>query len=259
MSVSTTLSGSRHTGQRVPLDSGEQSLSGRGSGQSGNSIGAQFGDSGSGLTVYSPTTAEYEAGGAAGGFLAGLAIGTEAGSWGGPVGAAIGAVLGSIAGFLEEIFGGGGSPPIIRQLRHGRHPLYAGIIGIRTGLIPTEDSTVSNPSSKPCSACHCGFKRCHTETMLVTAYDNGFASTGKNPTDPGYGITAAGTKAGVGTIAAPRRFAFFTGMYVPGYGCGTVLDRGGAIRGNHIDVWLPPPLSTNWGTQFGVSVEVCDD
>jgi hypothetical protein len=53
----------------------------------------------------------------------------------------MGAVLGSVAGFLQELFGGGGGgAPIPRQLLHGRHPLYAGTIGIRTGLITNERS-----------------------------------------------------------------------------------------------------------------------
>src|SRR5690349_8506028 len=81
--------------------------------------------------------------------------------------------------------------------------------------------------------------QCGTVNMLVTGYDNSFQSTGKNPGDPGYGITASGQVAGSGTIAAPRTYPFGTSMQVPGYGSGTVQDRGGAIRGNHIDVWFP--------------------
>ena len=57
--------------------------------------------------------------------------------------------------------------------------------------------------------CHCGCSKCHIIKMLVTGYDNSFQSTGKNPGDPGYGITTSGTTAGPGTIAAPKRFAFW--------------------------------------------------
>jgi 3D (Asp-Asp-Asp) domain-containing protein len=93
--------------------------------------------------------------------------------------------------------------------------------------------------------------------MLATAYDNGFASTGKRPGDPGYGITASQTVAGPGTIAAPREYPFGTQMYVPGYGLGTVEDRGGAITGQHIDLWFPTEAqANNWGSQR-VNVEVC--
>jgi len=98
--------------------------------------------------------------------------------------------------------------------------------------------------------------------MLVTGYDNSFKSTGKNPGDPGYGITTSGAKAGPGTIAAPRNISFGTGMYVPGYGCGVVKDRGGrkTIAGTHIDVWFSTEKeANNWGLHRNVPVEVCDD
>ena len=112
------------------------------------------------------------------------------------------------------------------------------------------------------SNCHCGCSKCHNVNMLVTGYDNSFKSTGKNPGDPGYGITASGTKAGPGTIAAPRNIPFGTGMFVPGYGCGTVSDRGGrkTIAGTHIDVWFSSEQqANNWGVKHQVPVEVCDD
>ena len=110
-----------------------------------------------------------------------------------------------------------------------------------------------------CSSCHCGCKKCHTVRFLVTGYDNSYRSTGKNPGDPGYGITTSGKPTGHGTIAAPKRFPFGTGMYVPGYGCGTVQDHGGAIRGMHIDVWFATTQEAlNWGNPRK-NVEVCDD
>ena len=53
------------------------------------------------------------------------------------------------------------------------------------------------------------------------------------------GITASGTKAKPGTIAADTdRYPFGTIMYVPGYGYGRVEDRGSAINGEHIDVFF---------------------
>ena len=107
--------------------------------------------------------------------------------------------------------------------------------------------------------CPCGCKSCHTVNMLVTGYDNSFQSTGKNPGDPGYGMTANGTTAGPGTIAAPRNYSYGTKMFVPGYGCGTVEDRSGAIKGNHIDVWFSTTQQAlNWGKRH-LAVEVCDD
>jgi len=52
------------------------------------------------------------------------------------------------------------------------------------------------------------------------------------------GVTASGTKGKKGTIAADTsRYPFGTVMYVPGYGYGVVEDRGGAIKGDHIDLY----------------------
>jgi|SRR6266487_2297968 len=113
----------------------------------------------------------------------------------------------------------------------------------------------------PPGPCHCGCSKCHIINMRVTGYDNSYNSTGKNPGDPGYGITTSGKKAGSGTIAAPRNIPFGTGMFVPGYGCGTVSDRGGkkTIAGTHIDVWFSTEKQAlNWGNQH-LPVEVCDD
>ena len=87
-----------------------------------------------------------------------------------------------------------------------------------------------------------------TIQMLVTGYDNSFQSTGKNPGDPGYGMTSNGSVAGPGTIAAPKTYPYGTQMYIPGYGWGTVEDRGGSIKGNHIDVWFS---STQQAIQWG--------
>jgi 3D (Asp-Asp-Asp) domain-containing protein len=53
------------------------------------------------------------------------------------------------------------------------------------------------------------------------------------------GQTASGIRARRGTIAADTSiFPFGTIMYIPGYGYGRVEDRGGAIKGYHIDVFF---------------------
>jgi 3D (Asp-Asp-Asp) domain-containing protein len=53
------------------------------------------------------------------------------------------------------------------------------------------------------------------------------------------GITASGTKAEKGTIAADTsHYPFGTVMYVPGYGYGRVEDRGKSVKGDSkIDVY----------------------
>lgn len=65
------------------------------------------------------------------------------------------------------------------------------------------------------------------------------------------GVTASGTKAKRGTIAAdPKRFRFGTHLAVPGYGTGTVEDVGGSIKGRHIDIWFPThEEARRWGTR----------
>jgi 3D (Asp-Asp-Asp) domain-containing protein len=53
------------------------------------------------------------------------------------------------------------------------------------------------------------------------------------------GVTARGTRARRGTIAADTQvFPFDTVMYIPGYGYGIVEDRGGAIKGYHVDLFF---------------------
>ena len=47
---------------------------------------------------------------------------------------------------FDDLFGGGGSPPIPRQLLHMRHSLYDWILGVPVGLTPTEGSAAPDPS-----------------------------------------------------------------------------------------------------------------
>jgi len=65
------------------------------------------------------------------------------------------------------------------------------------------------------------------------------------------GMTASGTMAKVGTIAADSQYyPFGTTMYVEGYGYGRVEDRGGAIKGQHIDLFFPSHRQAEeWGSR----------
>jgi len=65
------------------------------------------------------------------------------------------------------------------------------------------------------------------------------------------GITATGMRAGHGTIAADTsRYPFGTIMYIEGYGYGRVEDRGGAIKGEHIDLYFRShKQAREWGRQ----------
>ena len=65
------------------------------------------------------------------------------------------------------------------------------------------------------------------------------------------GVTASGTKARHGTIAADTsRYPFGTRMKVPGYGKGTVEDVGSAIKGEHIDLFFKSHKDAQrWGVR----------
>ena len=63
------------------------------------------------------------------------------------------------------------------------------------------------------------------------------------------GRTAGGTKTHVGTIAADTsKLPIGTLLYVPGYGWGRVEDRGGAIKGDKLDLWFEDhEKALQWG------------
>ena len=78
--------------------------------------------------------------------------------------------------------------------------------------------------------------------LLVTAFAPGCGDSG---------LTASGTRPTWGTISAPRARAFGTQLYVDGYGLGTVEDRGGAIYGRRLDIWLPDcQAAREWGVRW---------
>lgn len=54
------------------------------------------------------------------------------------------------------------------------------------------------------------------------------------------GHTFSGTRPHWGTVAVdPNVIRLGTWMHVPGYGRARAEDTGGAIKGYHIDVWVP--------------------
>lgn len=65
------------------------------------------------------------------------------------------------------------------------------------------------------------------------------------------GQTASGVQAKRGTIAADTRiYPFGTVMYIEGYGYGKVEDRGGAIKGQHVDLFFRThQQALEWGRQ----------
>ncbi|MFJ7640366.1 3D domain-containing protein [Peribacillus sp. NPDC097264] len=77
--------------------------------------------------------------------------------------------------------------------------------------------------------------------VLATGYTAGYESTGKYPDSPSYGITYSGVKVKrdmFSTIAADLSvFPLGTILWIPDYGFGVVADKGGAIKGNHLDLY----------------------
>lgn len=66
------------------------------------------------------------------------------------------------------------------------------------------------------------------------------------------GITASGTRARKGTIAADTgKYPFGTVMSIPDYGYGRVEDRGGAIKGDHVDLFFGSHgAALKWGRRW---------
>lgn len=93
-------------------------------------------------------------------------------------------------------------------------------------------------------------QRTATRMMEVTAYTCGPESTGKGPGHPEYRQTTSGYRIGYEekVIAAPPEIPFGTRIYVPGYGWGVVRDRGGAIKGNRLDIHIEHKSDADdWG------------
>jgi 3D (Asp-Asp-Asp) domain-containing protein len=95
----------------------------------------------------------------------------------------------------------------------------------------------------PCGTC-CGWER---NWRFQPVHSHG-PNKGKRKE---VGRTASGTQARPGTLAADTRlYPFGTIMYVPGYGYGRVEDRGGAIRGERLDVFFRSHREAlEWGRQ----------
>ena len=82
-------------------------------------------------------------------------------------------------------------------------------------------------------------------TMTATAYDLSYESTGKRPGQRGYGITASGMAAKRGVVAVdPSVIPLGTRLYIEAadgsyvYGNAVAADKGSAIKGNKIDLFM---------------------
>ncbi len=90
------------------------------------------------------------------------------------------------------------------------------------------------------------------EVFKATAYCSCERCCDKDPSDKWYGITATGKRARWGTVAVDKRvIKLGSKLMIEGYP-DTIFraeDVGGAIKGNHIDVWFP---SHREALKFGV-------
>lgn len=68
--------------------------------------------------------------------------------------------------------------------------------------------------------------------ILATNYTAAADECGKSD-----GITASGIKVHQGTLACPPQYPFGTKIDIEGYGTYICEDRGGAIKGNHFDIY----------------------
>lgn len=111
----------------------------------------------------------------------------------------------------------------------------------------SSSSPVANPASIPQGA--------RILDCTLTAYTAGIESTGKQPGDPGYDITSTGVPAiqGVTVAVDPSVIAYGTKLYIPGVGYRVAEDTGGAIIGDHIDVFYN---SVQVALNFGVKPDV---
>ena len=110
------------------------------------------------------------------------------------------------------------------------------------GLQPSDRAKSSLYVLETTGYCECG-ECCswHRNWLFIPVSDSG-----------GYkkvGYTANGSRARPGTIAADTSiFPFGTIMYVDGYGYGRVEDRGGDIKGYHIDLYFEDHgTAKRWG------------
>ena len=104
-----------------------------------------------------------------------------------------------------------------------------------------EEVVKEKPISKPSNQ----LDGARSIVMKASAYDLSFESCGKRPGDRGYGITASGTKARPGVVAVdPKVIPLGTKLYIESmdgtgsYGYASAEDKGGAIKGNRIDLFF---------------------
>lgn len=135
----------------------------------------------------------------------------------------------------------------VGQVRKGQVFNYRGKVGAwikigygkHTRYVHGSYVRVTSPGVKPtplakAAAAPVG-KSSYKVKMNTSAYTpycvgcSGITASGKN-------VKSTQTHNGYKIVAAPPQYKFGTRMYIPGFGNAIVLDRGGAIKGNKLDL-----------------------
>jgi 3D (Asp-Asp-Asp) domain-containing protein len=120
-------------------------------------------------------------------------------------------------------------------------------------IFETQISSSKAVSGQPTKLEDLDWSQYPTKKVIATGYTAGYESTGKNPDHPSYGITYSGVKVKrdlYSTIAADLTvFPIGSILFIPGYGYGVVADKGGAIKGNKLDLFYETveEVYDNWG------------
>jgi len=121
---------------------------------------------------------------------------------------------------------------------------------ISTGFRPPSDARCITVPMELTGYCNCG--KCCNWRRTWFGLGSPVIATGAHKGEPKkVGFTSSGTEARHGTIAADiSRYPYGTIVEVPGYGIGRVEDIGGAIKGDHLDLWFPEhEQALHWGHQ----------
>ena len=131
---------------------------------------------------------------------------------------------------------------------------YYQVTGIKAADSNSADQSISTLQTSV-QAIEDGYKLTKYERarVIATGYTAGKESTGKTLSHPAYGVTYSGVKVKrdlYSTIAADLNvFPLGTILWIPGYGYGVVADKGGAIKGNRLDLYYETvdDVYAEWG------------
>jgi 3D (Asp-Asp-Asp) domain-containing protein len=124
---------------------------------------------------------------------------------------------------------------------------FQSISGVNAKLLITEfvsnisSSEIVSGTTQPSLEDAFDWSKYPKHKVTATGYTAGYESTGKSKGHPEYGITYSGVKVKrdlFSTVAADLTvFPIGTILFIPGYGYGVVADKGGAIKGNELDLY----------------------